>query len=229
MECDTANISGFEFPILNDLKMAKILITSGPTREFLDPIRYISNQSSGRMGAALAKAVIGLGHEVIVISGPVQIDYPQSANVIRVETTREMETAVLKHFPNCQGVIGAAAPCDFRAKEPGKQKIKKTGNGICLEFEETDDILKAVSLNKKDDQWSVGFALETQNGLDNAKRKLAEKNLDLIVLNGPDAMNSESNQVRVISSEKIEIEASGSKTNVASEILNLIARKLIHA
>ena len=93
--------------------MAKILITSGPTRQYLDPVRYLTNASSGRMGAALAEAALARGHQVLVVSGPVQIDYPHEAEVFSVDTTAEMLAAVLKHFPDCHGLIGAAAPCDY--------------------------------------------------------------------------------------------------------------------
>lgn len=207
--------------------MARILITAGPTREFIDPIRFITNQSSGRMGAALADAALELGHEVIVVSGPVQIIYPAGAQVIPVQTTGEMEVAVTQAFPSCEGIIAAAAPCDFRPINRHDQKMKKTGGGIAIEFEETNDILKKVSRSKRPDQWSVGFALETDDGLENARRKMEEKNLGLIVLNGPDALNSRTNQVRVMSGQKIEIELSGTKSCVAREILRLIDEQLI--
>ncbi|MEC9092226.1 MAG: phosphopantothenoylcysteine decarboxylase [Planctomycetota bacterium] len=207
--------------------MAKILITAGPTREFIDPIRFITNQSSGRMGAALANAALELSHDVLVVSGPVQISYPEAAQVIFVQTTVEMDLAVAEAFSTCDGIIGAAAPCDFRPLCRHEQKMKKNGLGIAIEFEETNDILKRVSDSKRAGQWSVGFALETDDGLENARRKMKEKKLDLIVLNGPEALNSSANQVRVISSHGIEIESSGAKTDVARDILKVIDEHLI--
>lgn len=207
--------------------MAKILITSGPTREFIDPIRFISNQSSGRMGAALATAVLEQGHDVVVVSGPVQISYPKQAVVRQVETTAEMKLAVEAEFSSCHGIIGAAAPCDFRPAARQNSKIKKNGTGMTLVFEETEDILKKVSSTKEPHQWSVGFALESENGLANARQKLKEKNLDLIVLNGVEAMNSERNQVRIISQHAVEKEAAGTKLEVAHEIFAVIAQELI--
>lgn len=204
--------------------MAKILITSGPTREYVDPIRFISNESSGRMGAALATAALDLGHEVVIISGPVCVSYPAAAKLIHVITTSELEQAVKSLYPECDGLIAAAAPCDFRPRKQEGSKIKKTGHGIVLEFEETNDILKEVSMHKRDDQWSVGFALETENGVANAQKKLEQKNLDLIILNGPGAMNAETNQVRIIAREGEIADAAGSKQLVAQEILRAISQ-----
>lgn len=202
--------------------MAKILITSGPTREYLDPIRFISNQSSGRMGSALAAAAIDFGHEVCVVSGPVQVLYPEAAEVVSIETTTEMQDAVIEHFPSCDGMIAAAAPCDFRPKVFVDSKIKKTGDGISVEFTETGDILASVSHNKRADQWAVGFALETDNGIENAMKKLIEKQLNLIVLNGPDAMNSENNRIRILGINGIIAGFEGSKHDVARNIVNTI-------
>lgn len=207
--------------------MSRVLITSGPTREYLDPIRFISNESSGKMGAALAAAALEQGHEVVVISGPVQISYPSDAELIQVVTTDELDEAVQVEFPKCDGIIGAAAPCDFRPRNQGDSKIKKTGHGIVVEFDETSDILREVARSKRDNQWAVGFALETDNGIENAKKKLKEKNLDLIVLNGPGAMNSDSNQVRIIADEGVVDEAAGTKRQVANKILATIQSRLM--
>ena len=207
--------------------MARILITSGPTREYLDPIRFISNESSGRMGQAMAAAALEQGHEVTVVSGPVAITYPLAATVVDVITTADLEREVQALYPSFDGIIAAAAPCDFRPRHPADRKIKKTGSGIAIEFKETDDVLKKVSCNKGANQWSVGFALETDNGIPNAQKKLREKNLDLIVLNGPEAMNSGSNSIRILSSERVEAEYSGSKPEVARHLLGLITRNLV--
>lgn len=202
--------------------MAKILITSGPTREYLDPIRFISNQSSGRMGSALAAAAIDFGHDVCVVSGPVQVSYPEAAEVVSIETTSEMQDAVIEHFPSCDGMIAAAAPCDFRPKVFADSKMKKTGDGINVEFTETSDILATVSREKRTDQWAVGFALETDNGIENAMKKLIEKQLNLIVLNGPDAMNSENNRIRILGINGIIAGFEGTKHDVARNIVNTI-------
>lgn len=174
------------------------------------------------MGAALAQACLDRGHEVLVISGPVQVTYPEQAQLIQVVTTSELEAAVQSEFPRCDGIIGAAAPCDFTPVAWQDSKIKKTGEGLTITFTETNDILAAASKSKRPDQWSVGFALETHNGFENAQKKLREKELNFIVLNGPDAMNSTTNKVRIISREKVEAEASGSKLEVAQSILSFI-------
>src|SRR5215475_3628789 len=124
--------------------MARILITSGPTRQFLDPVRYLSNASSGRMGCALTEAAIARGHEVIVVSGPVEIDYPEAAEIIRVISTEEMLAACQEIFPRCGGLIGVAAPCDYRPVKVESQKIHRTGGPLALELHETPDIVATL-------------------------------------------------------------------------------------
>jgi len=139
-----------------------ILITSGPTREYFDPVRYLTNGSSGRMGAALAKAVVRQGNLPIIVSGPVAISYPPEAEVHWIETTEQMLEQCLLLFPRCVGVIGAAAPCDFKPVAFSEHKISKPKEGkISLHFSETPDILAALGTIKRSDQWSVAFALET--------------------------------------------------------------------
>src|SRR5271157_3677911 len=110
--------------------MPRILLTSGPTRQYLDPVRYLSNGSSGRMGKALAEAALEAGHEVLIVSGPVEIRYPRAARVIAVISTEEMLDACLNAFPKCDGLIAAAAPCDYRPKVVATQKIRKTGRTL---------------------------------------------------------------------------------------------------
>ncbi|MDA7951651.1 MAG: phosphopantothenoylcysteine decarboxylase, partial [Pirellulaceae bacterium] len=112
--------------------MVKVLITSGPTRQYLDPVRYLTNGSSGQMGASLAQAALDLGHQVTIISGPVTIDYPPEATVIWVVSTEEMLAAAEKEFPSCQGAIGVAAPCDYRPTKFSEKKIAKTGEPLLL-------------------------------------------------------------------------------------------------
>lgn len=202
--------------------MYKILITSGPTREYLDPVRFLSNASSGRMGAALASAAIEFGYEVTVVSGPVQIPYPQSARVIHVETTEQMLDACMKEFPLCDFVIGAAAPCDYRPREVAKEKISKTGDTLKAEFLPTVDILAALGGMKSDDQKIIGFALETENGIAHAMEKLKRKNCDLICLNAPSAIDSEKNEIEVISAQGVQAHLSGSKKEIAEKILRLL-------
>ena len=203
--------------------MARILITSGPTRQYLDPVRYLSNASSGRMGCALATAALVAGHEVVVVSGPVGVTYPEAAEVISVVTTEEMLAASVKQFPTCDGVIGVAAPCDFCAKVVASKKIKKADGNLTLELVATPDIMKALGALKRKHQWSVGFALETENGKANAVKKLSRKQCDLIVLNSAGAIDSESNSITVINADGKSIrDFSGSKSNAAAVIVELL-------
>ena len=203
--------------------MARILITSGPTRQYLDPVRYLSNASSGRMGCALATAALAAGHEVVVVSGPVSVTYPAAAEVITVVTTEEMLAASVEQFPTCDGVIGVAAPCDFAPAVVASEKIKKKDGNLTLELVATPDIMKALGALKQEHQWSIGFALETENAKANAVEKLGRKQCDLIVLNSADAIDSEVNSITVINTKGESIrDFSGSKTDAAAVIIELI-------
>jgi phosphopantothenoylcysteine decarboxylase/phosphopantothenate--cysteine ligase len=208
--------------------LAKILITSGPTRQYLDPVRYISNASSGQMGSCLTQAALDLGHDVIVISGPVLVDYPAAANLISVVSTEEMLAAATEAFSNCDGMIGAAAPCDYRPVEVADHKIRKTGEVLQLKLVETPDVVASLGANKRSDQWTVGFALETEDAHFRAITKLQRKCCDLVVLNGPAAINSANNEVEIIApGGNIVAAISGSKQTVADQILAVIQSRLI--
>ena len=208
--------------------MTHILITSGPTRQYLDPVRYLSNASSGKMGCSLAQAALDLGYEVTIISGPVSINYPKSANVTEVVSTQEMLNAAVDAFPQCNGVIAAAAPCDFKPKNYSEQKIKKTPQAMELQLTQTEDILAELGSRKQGNQWSVGFALETEDGKARALKKLADKNCNLIVLNDPTAINSTQNQVDIITPEgEVASSVAGPKETVAREILKVIQTRLM--
>jgi phosphopantothenoylcysteine decarboxylase/phosphopantothenate--cysteine ligase len=209
--------------------MARILITSGPTREYLDPVRYLSNGSSGRMGAALASAAIEAGHRVVVVSGPVEIVYPAEAEVIRVVSTEEMLSACQKVFPDCDGLVAVAAPCDYRPKTVAKHKIKKDGKPLPLELIETPDIVAGLSA-MKNSQWIVGFALETEDQHLHAMQKLERKSCDLIVVNGPHAMHATDTQVEVLNRQGESVGSfTGGKSDVARQIMAVIASQLMHA
>ena len=208
--------------------MAHILITSGPTRQYLDPVRYLSNASSGKMGCCLAQAALDLGHEVTIVSGPVSINYPAAAHVVEVVSTQDMLEAANKAFPECNGVIAAAAPCDFKPKNFSQQKIK-TSSSFELQLVETNDILAELGSRKRPNQWSVGFALETEDGKTRALKKLKRKNCDLIVVNGPTAIDSTENQVDVIGLDgSVVLSLAGPKETVAQGILKLIQANLIN-
>ncbi len=208
--------------------MARILITSGPTRQYLDPVRYLTNASSGRMGAGLAAAAIERGHDVVVISGPVSIDYPPGAEVIDVVTTDEMLSAARTTFARCDGAIGAAAPCDYMPHVVRSDKIAKTGAPLQIELIETPDVVATLGQTKRSDQWVVGFALETEDRRFRAIVKLEQKHCDLMVSNGPQAIDSDSNQVELLDPGGQVLETiSGSKSEVARRLLAQIDRRLI--
>ncbi|QDT11811.1 phosphopantothenoylcysteine decarboxylase [Stieleria marina] len=208
--------------------MARILITSGPTRQYLDPVRYLTNASSGRMGAALADAALRLGHEVVIVSGPVAVDYPAGAQLISIETTDEMLDCARKTFATCEGLIGAAAPCDYMPRFIEPNKISKTGQPLVLELIETPDVVATLGQAKRSDQWVVGFALETEDRHFRATVKLQKKHCDLIVSNGPQAINSADNEVELLDPVGEVIAAvTGDKHHVADELLSHIHDRLI--
>ena len=166
-----------------DLKGKKILITGGPTQEPIDPIRFLTNHSSGKMGLALARVARKRGAEVIFIMGPTSLSIPRrDIKVISVRTSEEMREAVLAHLEGCSVVIKAAAVSDYRPKKVSPQKLKKAESYSSIELERTRDILEEIG-RKKGNRILVGFAAETENLTTNARQKLAEKNLDLIVAN----------------------------------------------
>jgi phosphopantothenoylcysteine decarboxylase/phosphopantothenate--cysteine ligase len=207
--------------------LARILITSGPTRQYIDPVRYLTNASSGRMGKALAEAALELGHEVTIVSGPVDVVYPSAARVIHVVSTEEMLTACQEVFPECDGLIGVAAPSDYRPVMVAPNKIAKTGEPLVLHLVETADVVATLGAAKSS-QWLVGFALETEDRRLRALAKLEKKHCDLMVLNGPEAMHSLSNNVEIIDPEGQVIEMlAGRKEDVARGIFAVIERRLI--
>ncbi|WP_237607617.1 phosphopantothenoylcysteine decarboxylase [Roseimaritima sediminicola] len=208
--------------------MARILITSGPTRQYLDPVRYLTNGSSGRMGAALAAAAVEAGHEVVVVSGPVQTVYPPEAKVVSVLTTDQMLEAACEHFEDCDGAIGAAAPCDYQPRQIALQKISKSGQPYLLELIETPDVIATLGQRKRADQWVVGFALETEDRHFRAIVKLERKHCDLMISNGPEAIDADTNQVEVLDRQGTVLERlAGSKTEVAKAIFTTIETRLI--
>src|SRR6478736_1118852 len=208
--------------------LARILITSGPTRQFIDPVRYLTNASSGRMGKALAEAALASGHEVVIVTGPVEIEYPPSATVVPVVSTEEMLIAAAQEFETCDGLIGAAAPSDYRPMRVESHKIAKTGQPIDLHLIETDDVVATLG-SKKGNRWVVGFALETEDHRLRALAKLERKFCDLMVSNGPEAISSMDNQVEVIKpTGDVSASIAGSKDDVATQILSIINERLIN-
>ncbi len=216
----------------------RILITSGPTREYLDPVRYLTNASSGRMGAALAESAIRSGFEVIIVSGPVFIDYPAGVTRIDVTTTGEMLARAAEVFPDSDGVIGVAAPCDYRPVRISSQKLSKenfaTQEGTQLSdgrksplfsllLEETPDILAELGKRKKEGQWLIPFALDTDAPHQRAMRKLAKKNGDLIVVNRPAVIGEDSTSIEILASgDRTVAQWTGSKSEVADHIIQTV-------
>ena len=208
--------------------MARILITSGPTRQHLDPVRYLTNSSSGQMGSAVASAALSLGHDVTIVSGPVNLAYPAEATVIPVISTQEMFEACVKLFPDFSGAIGVAAPCDYKPLMVASNKISKTGQPLELELHETRDIIAHLGADKRPDQWVVGFALESHDERFRALAKMEAKSCDMIVLNRPEAMQSDTNQVELFDTSGACLASiSGPKADVARELLKHIDAALI--
>jgi phosphopantothenoylcysteine decarboxylase/phosphopantothenate--cysteine ligase len=164
--------------------MARFLVTAGPTREALDPVRYLSNRSSGRMGYAIAAALVELGHAVDLVSGPVSIAAPSGARLIQVESALQMLAAASECWAHCDGVFGVAAVADYRPANPATRKLKrKDGEPLILGLTPNPDILATLAA-KKGARLAVGFALETDHMEQEALRKLQAKNLDFVALNG---------------------------------------------
>ena len=166
-----------------DLKGKKILVTAGPTQEPIDPVRYLTNHSSGKMGYAIAKVCSMRGAEVTLVSGKTAIKPPLFVDVVPVTTAREMYEAVIERSDRQDIVIKAAAVADYRPKTISEQKVKKTDGELSIEMERTDDILKYLGEHKRANQFLCGFSMETEHMLENSRKKLQKKNLDMIVAN----------------------------------------------
>ena len=166
-----------------DLKGKKILVTAGPTQEPIDPVRYLTNHSSGKMGYAIAKVCSMRGADVTLVSGKTAIKPPLFVDVVPVTTARDMYEAVTSRFDQQDIVIKAAAVADYRPKTISDQKVKKADGELSIEMERTDDILKYLGEHKREDQFLCGFSMETEHMLENSRKKLEKKNLDMIVAN----------------------------------------------
>ncbi len=174
------------------------LITAGGTREYIDPVRFISNAGSGKMGYALARAALAHGHKVTLITAPIHLRPPRDAAVLNVLTARDMFLRIKEHFPACNCLIMTAAVSDYTVAQPSRTKIKKTDRPLTLKLRPTTDILRWAARNKRprtedrgQRQMVVGFALEDRDIKARAEEKLREKNLDLIIANTPDAISAD--------------------------------------
>ncbi|MFW5976310.1 MAG: bifunctional phosphopantothenoylcysteine decarboxylase/phosphopantothenate--cysteine ligase CoaBC [Bacillota bacterium] len=215
----------------NILEGKKVLVTAGPTREPLDPVRYISNYSSGKMGYALAKAAFNAGGEVTLVSGPVSINSPFGVKTQKVETAREMAKKINDISSNYDIIIMAAAVADFRPHTKNKRKIKKEKFEKSLNLTSNPDILKKLGKNKNNDQILIGFAAETSNLIQNAEKKLKEKNLDMIIANDISkseiGFGSESNEVTIIDKYQKEKIRKMDKQKLAELIIKKIYDNLL--
>lgn len=209
------------------LKDKKILITSGRTKENIDPVRYLSNNSSGKMGYSLAQAAADLGAEVTLISGPTDLKVPNGLrNFISVESALEMYEKVKEYFEDTDIFIACAAVADYRAKEYKNEKIKKSDSDLVMELVRNPDILLEMS-RKKEKQLLVGFAAETNDIRENALKKLEKKNLDIIVANNASVMGSDENVIEIIRKDRTSVEISQkSKIELAYDILREVIFEL---
>jgi phosphopantothenoylcysteine decarboxylase / phosphopantothenate---cysteine ligase len=203
-----------------------VLITAGPTREKIDPVRYLTNRSSGRMGYALAEAALRRGARVLLVTGPTSITPPGAAEVTRVESAEEMRQSVLGLLPQATIIIKTAAVADYRPKSESSQKIKRTGP-MTLELEPTADILAEVARHKES-QIIIGFAAETQDVLENARKKLSSKSLDAIVVNDVSregvGFDSDRNAVTIITHDEVVEVPETTKWEVAQRVLDQVAK-----
>ena len=208
-----------------DLKGEKVLVSAGPTREAIDPVRFVSNASSGRMGYAIAKAAKRRGAEVVLISGPSYLPEPKGITFVKVTAAEEMKDACVRYYPQSTVVIMAAAIADYRPVKSSPTKMKKEAKALTVEMERTEDVLQYMGKKKKKGQFLVGFALETDNLVDNARKKLVDKNLDLVIANTPGGLDSELNEVTIIARQNaVEKLPAMRKEEVADIILDRVVK-----
>ena len=209
---------------IEDLKDKKILITAGPTYEKIDPVRFIGNYSSGKMGFALAEECSRRGAKVVLVAGPVSLTCSESIQRVNVESCKEMYEAAVGEFSNCDAAILCAAVADFRPETIVEQKIKRVGDDLLLKLKPTQDIAATIGTMKGEGQRIVAFALETNEEESNAQRKLEKKNADFIVLNSTripgTTFQADDNQITIINKEGKKTYAKKPKTEVARDIID---------
>ena len=217
----------FPTPILTG---KHVLITAGPTIEPIDPVRYISNYSSGKMGFALAQAAVVVGAEVTLITGPVSLSAPQKVKRVNVKTAQQMHAAVMQHAEDADIFIAAAAVGDYRLAETSPQKIKKTQDALSLKLTKNPDVLASVSSLKKHRPYIVGFAAESNNLVKNAQEKLKKKNLDMIIANliniPGQGFESDNNKLTVLFNEQYIEMPLDSKYHLARRLILLITKQI---
>lgn len=209
-----------------DLKGKKILVTAGPTRERIDPVRFVSNLSTGKMGYAIATAAARRGADVTLVSGPTGLDCPQKVTRIDIESADEMAENVIRVAKTSDIIIKAAAVADYRPATIAEQKIKKTGDDMSLQMERTKDILKYLGSHKREGQFICGFSMETQDLIENTRKKLVSKNVDLMVANNVKTegagFGTDTNVVTLISADEVTELPIMSKLDVADRLLDKI-------
>jgi phosphopantothenoylcysteine decarboxylase/phosphopantothenate--cysteine ligase len=211
--------------IVRDLVDETVLITAGPTREPIDPVRFLGNRSSGKMGYALADAAIRRGAKVILVSGPVALEPPSGAEVVQVETAQQMHEVVVSRAAEASIVVAAAAVADFRTRDFSEQKIKRDG-AMTLDLEPTPDILAEIASQRRPAQLLIGFAAETTNVIENGRAKLRKKGIDAIVVNDVSqsgiGFDSDCNEVTMLTAhDEIKI-SKAAKTKIAHRILDAV-------
>ena len=201
----------------------QFLITAGGTREYIDPVRFISNASSGKMGYELARSALLAGHNVTLITAPTNLNAPKGAGIVEVESADDMFKAVKDKFGGCDCLIMTAAVSDYTPAKPARHKIKKSSKLITLSLKPTQDILKWATKCKRKNQIVVGFALEDRNLRLNAGKKLKEKNLDVIIANNRAAIGAEKTAVQIKTADGRWIKIPAARKNkIAREIIRLV-------
>ncbi len=217
-------LNDFFYEKKNELKGKRIMITAGPTYEKIDPVRFIGNYSSGKMGYALAEECAARGADVVLVSGPASMTCSDRIKRIDVESCKEMHAAAVKEYESCDAAILCAAVADFRPAEIATSKIKREKDDLVLRLSPTTDIAQELGKNKREEQVLIGFALETDNEEVNAKKKLKKKNFDFIVLNSTrnkgTTFRSDDNQIKIVNENGIKEYGKKNKKDVASDIID---------
>ena len=213
----------------HDLDGKQVLVTAGPTEEAIDPVRYITNHSTGKMGYAIAKAAMERGAKVTLVTGPVSLTPPMFVDIVNVRSAAEMADVVKAKAGECDIIIKSAAVADYRPSKVAKEKIKKNGEASSIELERTEDILAYLGAHKRKGQFICGFSMETENMLENSKKKLAKKNVDMIVANNLKTegagFGTDTNVVTIIMADETWQLPIMSKDEVANAILDTILGK----
>jgi phosphopantothenoylcysteine decarboxylase/phosphopantothenate--cysteine ligase len=201
--------------------MARFLVTAGPTREAIDPVRYLSNRSSGKMGYAICDALIASGHQVVLVSGPTSLTAPASVDFVAVESALEMLDACQQHWGRCDAMFAVAAVSDYRPASTHEQKMKRVEDSLSLELVANPDIVKLLAADKGQ-RLVIGFALESENGLQHARDKMVSKNLDFVCLNTPQAQGADVSELTLISDTAQWLLGPCSKPSLATKLVEAI-------